>query len=178
MVVAVSERIRVSAIAFDLDGTLLDTVADLAAAVNVMLADLGHAPLPKEAIRTMIGKGIDNLVQRALLAARGAARSSRGRRGARSCGIYEDTYDRALGRETVAFPGLREGLERLRERGLPPRDHHEQGDAASRARISSKPASPLFQSGLRRRFDLPAKKPDPRRCSTSPGISASTRTAC
>ena len=37
----------VGAIAFDLDGTLLDTIHDLAAAVNALLAELGYPPLPK-----------------------------------------------------------------------------------------------------------------------------------
>jgi phosphoglycolate phosphatase len=56
----------VSAIALDLDGTLLDTVHDLASAVNALLADLGHAPLPTGAIREMIGAGMPTLVRRAL----------------------------------------------------------------------------------------------------------------
>ena len=42
----------------DLDGTLLDTIRDLAAATNLMLEHLGHAPLPLEVVRTFVGKGI------------------------------------------------------------------------------------------------------------------------
>ncbi len=61
----------VSAIAFDLDGTLLDTIHDLAAAVNALLAELGHPPLPKDTIRTLVGKGMPNLVRRALAFATG-----------------------------------------------------------------------------------------------------------
>ena len=50
------------AVAFDLDGTLLDTVDDLAAAVNMLLAGQGHAPLPVDAVRLLVGKGISELV--------------------------------------------------------------------------------------------------------------------
>ena len=57
------QRLRIRAIAFDLDGTLLDTIHDLAAAINMMLDRLGLAPLPKETIRVMVGKGIANLVR-------------------------------------------------------------------------------------------------------------------
>ena len=38
----------VQAVLFDLDGTLLDTVADLHTAINGMLADLGYPLLPEE----------------------------------------------------------------------------------------------------------------------------------
>ena len=61
----------VDAVAFDLDGTLLDTVHDLAAAVNLLLADLGLAPLSVDVVRDLIGKGIAELVGKALTRARG-----------------------------------------------------------------------------------------------------------
>ena len=61
-----ASRIDASAIAFDLDGTLLDTVHELATAVNALLAELGHPALAKDVVGTMIGKGMANLVRRAL----------------------------------------------------------------------------------------------------------------
>ena len=52
----------------DLDGTLLDTAADLVAAINRMLAALGRAPHDDALITRYIGKGIPVLVHRALTA--------------------------------------------------------------------------------------------------------------
>ncbi|HSN45936.1 MAG TPA: HAD hydrolase-like protein, partial [Casimicrobiaceae bacterium] len=52
----------VGAVAFDLDGTLLDTIHDLAAAVNALLGEMGYPPLPKAEIRDLVGKGMQNLV--------------------------------------------------------------------------------------------------------------------
>ncbi|EQD80062.1 phosphoglycolate phosphatase, partial [mine drainage metagenome] len=46
-----------SLVIFDLDGTLIDSAADLAHAVNGVLADLGAAPLTIPAVRAMIGDG-------------------------------------------------------------------------------------------------------------------------
>ena len=54
------------AVLFDLDGTLLHTVPDLAAAVNAMLADLGKPVLPEETVAVYVGKGAENLVNRSL----------------------------------------------------------------------------------------------------------------
>jgi phosphoglycolate phosphatase len=56
----------VKAVMIDLDGTMLDTIADLAVAVNLMLARLGRNPLDERLVRNFVGKGIPNLVQRAL----------------------------------------------------------------------------------------------------------------
>ena len=56
-------------IAFDLDGTLIDSRRDLADSANQLLGELGAAPLPIDAIGRMVGEGARALVQRALSAA-------------------------------------------------------------------------------------------------------------
>jgi len=111
---------EVSAIAFDLDGTLLDTIHDLAAATNALLAELGHAALPKDTIRALVGKGIANLLQRALALARGVpADAIDADTLADALPRYHRHYAAVLGRETLPFPGIGEGLSRLRAMGFP-----------------------------------------------------------
>ncbi len=56
-------------IAFDLDGTLIDSRRDLADSANQLLGELGAPPLPEDAIGRMVGEGARVLVQRALAAA-------------------------------------------------------------------------------------------------------------
>lgn len=51
---------------FDLDGTLIDTVPDLAAAIDAMQFDLGLPPRGEDKVRTWVGNGIERLVKRAL----------------------------------------------------------------------------------------------------------------
>lgn len=51
---------------FDLDGTLLDTIADLAESANYALKQLGYPTHPTEIIRTYVGNGINKLLFRAL----------------------------------------------------------------------------------------------------------------
>jgi len=53
-------------VAFDLDGTLVDSAHDLAAATNALLAELGAATLPPEVIVGFVGEGAAVLVRRAL----------------------------------------------------------------------------------------------------------------
>jgi len=59
-----------SAVLFDLDGTLLDTVADIALALNRTLREYGGTPLEQSDVRHMIGRGSPILIQRALAAQR------------------------------------------------------------------------------------------------------------
>ena len=58
-----------SLIAFDLDGTLVDSLRDLAESANALLTECGAAPLPESAIGAMVGDGAAALVARALAAA-------------------------------------------------------------------------------------------------------------
>ncbi|MBQ8658715.1 MAG: HAD family hydrolase [Clostridia bacterium] len=51
---------------FDLDGTLLDTLDDLAAAVNAALKAYGLSPRTKQEVRAFVGNGIKNLIERAI----------------------------------------------------------------------------------------------------------------
>ena len=51
---------------FDLDGTLIDSRADLALAVNLTRADLGLAPLPQDQVVGYVGEGVRKLLARAL----------------------------------------------------------------------------------------------------------------
>ena len=59
-----------SVLLIDLDGTLVDSALDLAAAVNRLLVELGYEALALEEVRGMIGGGLPKLGERAL-AARG-----------------------------------------------------------------------------------------------------------
>jgi phosphoglycolate phosphatase len=54
------------AVIFDLDGTLLDTLADLADSANAALADAGYPTHPADAYRHFVGDGVVKLIERAL----------------------------------------------------------------------------------------------------------------
>jgi phosphoglycolate phosphatase len=63
----------VKAVVFDLDGTLVDSTRDIAAAVNATLAEHGLEPLPVQRIHRFTGFGAAELIRRAFAAAGGAA---------------------------------------------------------------------------------------------------------
>ena len=57
---------HVQAVAFDLDGTLCDSVPDLAAAAQAMCAHLGLPVLPTQTVESYVGDGISKLVHRVI----------------------------------------------------------------------------------------------------------------
>ena len=114
--VETSRSFAVDAIAFDLDGTLLDTIHDLAAAVNNLLLDERLPPLPEDTIRDLVGKGLSNLLARALALCGAPVRDPAAM--THLLGRYQDHYAAVLGRETVAYPGVLHALEQLRQRGF------------------------------------------------------------
>jgi phosphoglycolate phosphatase len=108
---------RPRAVLFDLDGTLLDSAPDLAAAANAMLAELGMAPRDPAVVATYIGKGIPRLVERALTGSLDAAADPALL--ARALPVYEHHYAAESGRRSVPFPGVVEGLRALHAADLP-----------------------------------------------------------
>ena len=151
----------VGAVAFDLDGTLLDTINDLAAAVNLLLADLGHAPLPVATIRDLVGKGMPNLIRRALAASRGVAPVAVGDSElADVLPRYQTHYAAILGRETVPYPGVVAGLERMAAMGLPLAVITNKATRFVRPHLALAGIEPFFRVVIGG-DDLPLKKPHP-----------------
>lgn len=96
-------------IIFDLDGTLVDSCRDLATAVNLMRAHFGLAPIGVDTIRGYVGNGVKALVLRALQGADVNVEDA--------VKLQVSFYRAHLVDETVLFPGVYEGVKRLRERG-------------------------------------------------------------
>src|SRR5215472_3489450 len=100
-------------IVFDLDGTLIDSAADLAAAVNGMLARYGCEPLTVPEVRRMIGDGVAMLVARAL-----AARHCEDADPVAAGRTFTQHYESNATSLTTAFPGAAEALQALRAAGI------------------------------------------------------------
>jgi phosphoglycolate phosphatase len=108
----------VKAVLLDLDGTLLDTVLDLHAAADSMLADLGRPPVAIEDIRAYVGRGIPNLVKR-VLAGKLEAADDPTPPPENALTSFKKHYAEVNGRASKPFPGVMEGLKALKAKGLP-----------------------------------------------------------
>ncbi|HEX7386082.1 MAG TPA: phosphoglycolate phosphatase [Castellaniella sp.] len=105
---------RFSAILFDLDGTLLNTIPDLAGAANAMRHDLGMAPVAQDILATYVGKGAEQLVIRALQHDGATADDALVARG---LACYTQHYRRLSGTQSHPYPGVLEGLNLFRAAG-------------------------------------------------------------
>ncbi len=99
---------------FDLDGTLLDTLDDLADSANEALASVGLPTHPVEAFKEFIGDGVHVLVQRILPAERRDDEMV-----ARVLLLYRAAYGRRWKVKTRPYPGIEALLETLAARGIP-----------------------------------------------------------
>jgi phosphoglycolate phosphatase len=155
---ALSFPIDVKAVAFDLDGTLVETLPDLHESANRMLADLGRAAASEMTVRAYIGDGVDRLVKRLLTS------SVDGEPDAdvfeKAADSFRAHYAKILTRASHPFPGAIDLLDLLRKRGF------------KLTCVTNKPArftEPLLRElGIAHRLDLilsgdslAAKKPDP-----------------
>jgi phosphoglycolate phosphatase len=98
----------VSLLIFDLDGTLVDSKADIAQALNATLSMMSLAPLPLEVVGNLVGNGAPVLVKQALGPNFGEADV------ARALEFFLTYYHEHLLDHTCAYPGVKEGLERMR----------------------------------------------------------------
>lgn len=102
----------------DLDGTLLDTLPDLAASANEARQALDMPLLDETLIRTFVGKGADNLIKRTL-AARLDAPEPDPEIFKQARTVFFEHYRATNGDRAVMYPGVREGLQKLADMGLP-----------------------------------------------------------
>jgi phosphoglycolate phosphatase len=143
----------------DLDGTMVDTADDFAAALNAMLARVGiEQPIAREEVVDYVGKGSENLIRSVL-----AARLPHAQAVAQfddALAIYQSEYAKINGRHSTLFPEVKEGLDAMRELGIP------------LACVTNKPhrfaVELLGHFGIAEYFkvilggdSLPLKKPDP-----------------
>jgi phosphoglycolate phosphatase len=99
------------ALLFDLDGTLIDSRADLVASINLMLEELGHSALPASQVITFVGEGIRLLVERSLRAS--LQREPEESHILRALEIYAGKYREHLLDETRPYPEVYDTLAAL-----------------------------------------------------------------
>ncbi len=104
-------------ILIDLDGTLVDSVPDLAAAIDGMLEQLGRPTHGEAKVRDWVGNGMERLVRRALVGRLDGEPDETLFR--RAFPIFRDIYHKQNGTASCIYPEVRETLDLLLARGLP-----------------------------------------------------------
>jgi phosphoglycolate phosphatase len=150
--------VRPRMILIDLDGTLIDTVPDLAHAVDVMMERIGMPRRGEQQVRKWIGNGAERLVRRALINAVDGEPDEE--LFCRAYPLFLEVYEANVCAHSRPFPGVVEGLAALKAAGYP------------LGCVTNKPArftEPLLDAlGLTENFGvvisgdmLPKQKPDP-----------------
>ena len=98
----------------DLDGTLIDTLADFVVVLNRVLGELGLAAVERRFVEHTVGKGSEHLI-RSTLQHLGA---DPGALYAQAWARYQQHYAEVNGQHATVYPGVVEGLTALRARGL------------------------------------------------------------
>lgn len=101
-------------VGFDLDGTLIDTSGDLAAAVNYAIGTIGRPPYPSDAIRPFVGRGARVMLERALDASGGYTDEVL----AQTLPILLDYYSQNLAIHSIPYPGLMAAMDALDAAGV------------------------------------------------------------
>ncbi len=145
-------------ILIDVDGTLVDSVPDLAYCVDAMMARLGRPSRGESEVRNWVGNGVERLVRRALTGTLDGEPDEADYE--RAYPIFLELYQENTSKRSHLYAGIREGLDYLRASGYP------LGCVTNKAAQFTEPL--LEDLGVRGYFDivvsgdtLPRKKPDP-----------------
>ena len=106
-------HVRIRAVIFDLDGTLVDSAGEIADALAATFTELGARPIALEAVKDLIGRGVRSTVERGLelAGAKGVDLDDAVHR-------FEDHYAKTVGTSATLYSGVAEGLRSMHERGL------------------------------------------------------------
>ena len=140
---------------FDLDGTLLDTLGDIAGAANSVLAHHGFPTHPLSAYRQFVGEGVQVLLRRALPPDRRDDATL-----AACMATMQGAYQRHLNQTARPYPGVPELLAALRKRGLRLAVLSNKPDQFTARCVTDFFGWDLFHPILGLRADRP-RKPDP-----------------
>ena len=146
---------RFKAAVFDLDGTLLDTLADLAAAMNAALEDMGFVAHPTAAYRYFVGEGIEMLVRRTL--PEGQSNDATVARGVQA---MEEQYSRRWADQTRPYPGVPHLLDTLTAQGVPMAILSNKPEEFTQLTVDKLLSCWHFNAVRGARADVP-RKPDP-----------------
>ena len=106
----------IEAVLIDLDGTLLHTAPDIAAAVNAVLRECGQAEIAESVVATYVGQGVDMLLHRALSGDRDGRVDEHELQRARA--LFGPAYAAVNGQYATLYPGVVDGLDALQAQGL------------------------------------------------------------
>ena len=145
-------------ILIDVDGTLVDSVPDLAYCVDAMMERLGRPPCGEAGVRNWVGNGVERLVRRALVGSLDGEPPEADF--ARAYPLFLDLYARNTSKRSCLYPGVRDGLDMLKSVG------YTLGCVTNKAAQFTEPL--LRDLGVFNDFaivisgdTLPRKKPDP-----------------
>ncbi|WP_019627815.1 phosphoglycolate phosphatase [Thioalkalivibrio sp. AKL10] len=145
-------------ILIDLDGTLIDSVPDLAFSVDAMMRELGLPERGEPAVRNWVGNGVERLVKRALVNDLDGEPDAE--QFARALPVFMRIYQENTAGRSPLYPGVREGLGQLKAAG------YRLGCVTNKAERFTVPL--LREKGILDDFEivvagdaLPQKKPDP-----------------
>jgi phosphoglycolate phosphatase len=151
----VSERNTVTrpTLLLDLDGTLVHSVPDIAAALNRLMLARGLAPFSDAETALMVGDGVAKLIERAF-AARGHEPD------AAAIPEYSADYVAHAADATQTFPGVPETLHALADEGWTLAVCTNKPEAAARTLLAALGLAPLF-AAIGGGDSFPVRKPDP-----------------